>query len=265
MARLHAIADSKRTKFQARLKNFQRLGFPKGLVTSQGRAALYSPGFALEIALALELTELGITPDRVVTILNNSVLPIATAMRQASATLHNFTRSTPRGQRPHYPFTAATTTYLILDPAALWPLTRDAEVSPDTWDVARLTLFCVRGTAIERELISLTSYSNRLSLVNVGNILLQLAVIFSELKGGDPVDWPVEFFAQVETDAAERSSLKSTTAAEGLVRRYLQFTSVSNADGMDPSFAGRVAKDMYLQTETVRAAIKKFAEGGDHE
>jgi hypothetical protein len=68
LARLHRIGDGERTKFQARLRNFQRLKeypIPEGVGAGRGKTVLYRPSHVVEIAVALELTQLGLLPERI--------------------------------------------------------------------------------------------------------------------------------------------------------------------------------------------------------
>lgn len=70
LAQLNRIADDKRTAFKARLKHFQRLGFPDGANTGTGKRVLYSVQMLLQLAFATELSQAGMSPKRVVDIIN---------------------------------------------------------------------------------------------------------------------------------------------------------------------------------------------------
>ncbi|KFG90032.1 hypothetical protein BV98_002205 [Sphingobium herbicidovorans NBRC 16415] len=70
-ASLHRIRPEKRVAFKARLKHLQRLGFPPGVNTGTGRAAVYGPGQIFLLGLALEFTQMGINPDRTVKIIQD--------------------------------------------------------------------------------------------------------------------------------------------------------------------------------------------------
>ena len=258
LARIHAIADPKRTAFQARLKNFQRLGFPPELRTSKGKTALYSPSLMTDMALAVQLTELGLAPDRVVTILRNSILPLAVGMEQGSRLLRHSVSTAPEGQLVNTPLTDALTTYLTLDPAALWPLTDHGFHAFETWDVARLTLFCLRGTAVQRHLAALTTFSGRLSLVNVTAVIAQLAEPPENLSLTEKRKWADEFLGELIETALKRSKQKSDLAATALVGRFIQMCGATSKEASDPGFATEVAHDMYLPIETVRVGIRQF-------
>lgn len=72
LANLNRIADEKRVAFKARLKHFQRLGFPEGANTGTGKRVVYSVQMLFKLALATELTQAGMSPKRIVDILNHN-------------------------------------------------------------------------------------------------------------------------------------------------------------------------------------------------
>ena len=63
---LNHVADEKRTAFRARLKHFQRLGFPAGANTGTGTRAIYTFPMLLQMCLATELAQTGMAPLRIV-------------------------------------------------------------------------------------------------------------------------------------------------------------------------------------------------------
>lgn len=70
LAALHRVAPDKRVAFRARLKHFQRLGFPKGANTGTGKRVAYSVIMLFKLAFAMELTQIGMSPKRVVNLLD---------------------------------------------------------------------------------------------------------------------------------------------------------------------------------------------------
>lgn len=68
----HLIAISKLSKFEARIKDFQRRGFPPGLNTGKGKAAEYGAEQVILLMLAFELLELGMTPEKICSLLGIS-------------------------------------------------------------------------------------------------------------------------------------------------------------------------------------------------
>jgi hypothetical protein len=69
---LHRIAENKRGAFRARLKHLQRLGFPAGANTGTGRPAEYTLPMLLQLCLATELAQAGLSPKRVVQIVEGN-------------------------------------------------------------------------------------------------------------------------------------------------------------------------------------------------
>ena len=82
---VNSIASNKRTAFQARLKNFQRLGLLRGVQEGRGRAARYQAHHLLWFAIAVEFGQLGLQPEAAVAILRRSERKIAEAIKDAPA------------------------------------------------------------------------------------------------------------------------------------------------------------------------------------
>ena len=66
LAKIHSVTPDKRTALKGRLKHFQRLGWPAGTNQGKGARVRYNPGQTLSLAVALEMLQLGMTPERVV-------------------------------------------------------------------------------------------------------------------------------------------------------------------------------------------------------
>lgn len=153
LAEINEIAGVRRTAFQARIKNFHRLGFPPDLETIKGKAALYDAGQVYSLALAVELTQFGLNPERIISVLVSSSFPTTMAARMAC------------GSRP--PSDESLLVYLYFDPSALDPLQEDW-----TEDKAEATFFYA-GQGVLRELISEWPEDNsrRLSLLLVSKLI----------------------------------------------------------------------------------------------
>jgi len=72
LAEVNWIASDKRTAFQARLKNFQRLGLLENIPEGRGKAATYDAHHVLMLGLAVEFGQLGFAPDTTVSILKRN-------------------------------------------------------------------------------------------------------------------------------------------------------------------------------------------------
>jgi hypothetical protein len=66
MMRLHRVSADKRVAMLGRLKHLQRLGWPPGSNLGKGRRVKYQADQTLLVAWALELIQLGFTPERAV-------------------------------------------------------------------------------------------------------------------------------------------------------------------------------------------------------
>lgn len=79
LALTNNIADERRSAFSHRLKHLQRLKFPPGVNTGRGRAATYTVGHLYLLGIALELNQLGSTPERAVRTVQKHMLDIVVA------------------------------------------------------------------------------------------------------------------------------------------------------------------------------------------
>lgn len=80
LAEFHQISSHKRTAFQARLKNFMRLGLFETVKAGRGKAAQFEAHDVFLLALALDLGHMGIGPERAVGIIGASASHIANAV-----------------------------------------------------------------------------------------------------------------------------------------------------------------------------------------
>ncbi len=64
MAMLADVPESGRPAFQARLRHLRQLGTPEGVNTGKGTRAIYGAKQVFQMAYAVELLMLGITPER---------------------------------------------------------------------------------------------------------------------------------------------------------------------------------------------------------
>lgn len=161
LASYQGIADAKRTAFQARLKNFHRLGFPPNLKSEKGRATRYSPADLLLMALAVELSQLGISPERLVRLLTANLVHVALAAGAAAEILKQYPEgfdsqsSDPEGH------------YLCLDPNAL-----DGLMKPFDTSDPRDLFFHLTEADLSLRIVQFTGgVSARIALVNVTSVL----------------------------------------------------------------------------------------------
>ena len=177
LAEINFVAKSKRTAFQSRLKNFHRLGFPSDFSAIKGKTSHYGPGHVYEMALAVELTQLGLSPERVVRVLSRNRLPVVMAARLAVRGLEAWFK------RPLFDKSSPAPIFVYFDPEALEPLTlEDVDEFEVVTDEATESFF-YGGLGILHEKLGQIDpgAGHRLSLVNVTAMLV---VSEAMLKGG---------------------------------------------------------------------------------
>lgn len=200
LADLNGIPSHQRTAFQARLKNFHRLGFPAGIGQGRGKAVIYTARELILMAVAVELTQLGLTPERVIEVITDDELPVWYSVNLAVGALKarpevfnrgpGDTRNPPDqkvwGFSPKWADSDDTdpfSMFLYCDPAALAPWTEDDE------DRASATFF-YGGVGVVRDNISrwTTGPTRRLALINVTKLLFDMAVYLAVDKGLEVVE-----------------------------------------------------------------------------
>lgn len=63
---MNRIAPDSEAAFRARLRHFQRLGFPEGSNTGKGKRAKYDLDMLLQLVIAIQFMQAGMTPQRIV-------------------------------------------------------------------------------------------------------------------------------------------------------------------------------------------------------
>ncbi len=123
LVHLNRVADGKRVAFRARLKHFQRLGFPEGVNTGTGRRATYGVRHLFQLVIAMEFTQSGMSPQRVVKTINGNWSHIETQILAAL--------STPEMYELFIPPLTSGERVLIVSPEALKDLTEEGD---GEWD-----------------------------------------------------------------------------------------------------------------------------------
>ena len=173
LADLNDIPSPQRAAFQARLKNYHRLKFPKGFGNARaGRAVMYGIGDLVQMAVIVEMTQLGLTPERAIKVYESDEYPVLMAVSHAANALV--------GRNPDYTFHPEqglheerenpASMFLYFDPAALSP---ETESEDEDWASAT---FFYAGEAVVRENLAewTTRRTRRLSLINVTALLWEM-------------------------------------------------------------------------------------------
>lgn len=159
LAKLHRIDDAKRIAFQGRLKHFLKLELLPGVKQGRGKAATFAAIDVATLALATEVSQFGLLPERVVEMLagearDGEALVVATTLVPILDLYDEADQTAPER-------------YLIFDPHA-WRILTDAPAAG----------VVLADAEVARDV---ASHSRRLAQINV-TMLLRDAV--SSL-GGD--------------------------------------------------------------------------------
>jgi hypothetical protein len=201
LASVHGIDQTKRTAFQSRLKNFHRLGYPLGFKAMKGKAATYTPLQIIDMALAVEMTQLGLPPERAVWVLVRNRWPILMANGIAARELQKDPAafSSEKGFRDR-----ALSMFLYFDPAALHPLTLNlpAKIVPDLDEAA--DSFFYGGIGIVRDGIAAwtSGSSARLSLINLTAMIANVAASPFDEGSEDDLTFRRDFFRLLEEESS---------------------------------------------------------------
>lgn len=126
LAAMHGIAEDKRVAFRARLKHFQRLGFPSGVNTGSGRKAVYGVTTLMQMVLALELTQAGMSPVRIVRIVSQNWSAMLPSLLVAISTDNLLKQWDPPILDPNFAW--------VFAPEALRDLTEEGEADTDYYE-----------------------------------------------------------------------------------------------------------------------------------
>jgi len=162
LADLHHISPKSRIALQGRIKNFQRYGWPGGTNTGKGRAATYGFREIIRLCLGFEMLQLGVSPERAVSLLKNNWYNIRTAISLAVTAHPVLTIRTKKSSPMPEPFDV----FLYCDPNALASLT-DSIV-----DAADDTFFYTSSPQLARMLTEARQLdAQRLALINLTIVL----------------------------------------------------------------------------------------------
>jgi len=202
LATIHAIDPARRSAFQSRLKNFHRLKFPRGFKAVKGKTFYYRPLEIVEIALAVEMTQLGLPPERTTLVLDQNRWSVLMAIELVAREL----RSDPSVWTSKAGLSEnALAMFIYFDPSALHSLTSVPTVQEDTErDQQPAPLFNVGVGVVSEDIARWTSRTSaRLSIINVTHTVASVAQ--SQLAEGSAEDlaYRREFFTLLEENAAK--------------------------------------------------------------
>lgn len=164
LAARHGISGDRMIAFRGRLEHLRRLGCPVGLQTGKGKRAIFDWQHLIQAGLALDLLELGITPEGAARI----VIEHDSAIEAASASLvcachANATAAVKGGQWP-----TAQSLFLDIDLHALSGLRGNEAPGPPT-------LGFVEGGAIAKWFSERLFTQRAVMLLDLGMLIANLA------------------------------------------------------------------------------------------
>ena len=177
IAQVHQIMPFRRSALEGRLKHFKRLGFPAGVNTGRGRAAVYDASAVLRLLLAFELLQLGMMPERAVKIMRIMRFIVASAAGHGARFLERGEPDDPR--RFDQPYEEQISSYFVLmDPAGLSGLI-------DPHDDGELTLRTLEACTGEELSERIFDSKGRVAVINT-TFLIGLAAMHLRNEAGVP-------------------------------------------------------------------------------
>ena len=194
-AGVHLVASDKRIAFQGRLKALLRIGLLPDVMLGRGRAATYSAPDVFILGVALELLQLGLSPERAVrVVLDEGRLPIIYAGRYALRFL----------QWEHERGTIHARWFLRCDPANLSSALGDDddEARATFWYCSTRDIMDWFGNDEDRATLDLWP---RMSLINVSTLVGRLYSVLHETDESRAVAFEQELQEWFESHPEDRN------------------------------------------------------------
>ncbi len=168
LARMHRIADDRRSAFSNRIRHLQKMHFPPGTNSGRGKAVVYSVRHIAQLALIFEFAQIGVQPERATKIYTAHATALTSAMTDAVGTLLS---------DDHFPL------LLIFDPAGLSELQdRDPEESSAGIDDAVITFQVMPIGSLAEQFADWTQgYFRRAAMINLTDMIDDLSARLAEL------------------------------------------------------------------------------------
>lgn len=182
LASMHSVAGERRSAFQGRLKHYQKQQFPSGINTGRGKAATYFVQHAVQLAVALEMNQVGLTPERTVRLCTEHGGQIQGAVLLATSSLMS---DDEEG------------ILLVFDPVVLADLRGEEQ-----WDETGATFEAMRADEFRATFNNqLNLRSRRFALINVTAVVDELSHRLGEVTKRDEFEIRREIRASADQDA----------------------------------------------------------------
>lgn len=89
LAAMHSIADERRSAFSNRLRHLQKNGFPPGTNPGRGKAVVYNVRHAVQMAVILEMNQVGLNPERAMNLAKENMSRIQAATYLAATEMRS--------------------------------------------------------------------------------------------------------------------------------------------------------------------------------
>jgi hypothetical protein len=255
LSNIHEIADNKRTAFQSRLKNFHRLRFPLYFKSEKGRTSFYTAEQVVQMALAIELTQLGLPPERTALVLTLNWFPAMMAMRLAAQELQkhpggfDYDKLYAREDNPD-------SIFLFFDPAALSTLMLgdNPAHSPDI-DITARSFFYGSAKVVAENIVGWTAVDKaRISLINMTKLIDDLV---SEPRHRNT---RASFFAQIADWSDAYEAERGDWCAEEHVFDFLECFKIGSPDQTEDEALAELARNLHIKLEIVRRCWTSYLE-----
>lgn len=123
LAARHGIVGERQVAFRGRLEHLRKLGCPTGVQTGKGKPAVFGWQQLIELAVALELIDLGITPDEAARVIKLHQDRLRIHIAGMGSVVLTQRALVDAAQVQKWPFTK--THFLLLDVSALSGLQAD--------------------------------------------------------------------------------------------------------------------------------------------
>ena len=182
LAAMHSVADERRSAFQGRLKHYQKQKFPAGINTGRGRAATYFVQHAVQLAVALEMNQVGLTPERTVRLCTEHAGQIQGVVLLATSSLMS---DDEEG------------ILLVFDPVVLADLRGEEQ-----WDETAATFEAMRADEFRATFNNqMNLRSRRFALINVTAVVDELSHRLGEVTKRDEFEIRREIRMSADHDA----------------------------------------------------------------
>lgn len=215
---------------------------------------MYAPGQIIQMSLAVELTQLGLPPERLVHVLAHNQFATHMAILMACRALSTAPGGYDRHQEsPNNPGSM----FIFFDPAALSDLMFDDPALSPEYDFSDETYFYGGADTLGVEIAGWTSgFRSRLSMINVTSMIDMTASALCRLVTHDAGNLSAksDFFSRVRSFSEEHISRIYDPEAEVFAFKLLR-RAIPETLSMTPELIHEIEKRTGLKDSTIRSVL----------